>query len=307
MLHLSINDPESLGLICHALATPLRINIVRLLDKQVLSCAEISKALGYPMSTISTNIKVLEEAGLVTSDFLPAKNGSKKMCSLVYDEIYMRLAHNMRAKELTTTYEVDVPIGNYLDFQVTPSCGIVVDQQDITTFDDLNQFLLPERINAQLLWFRKGYVEYRIPLGKTTLRPKSITFEMEMCSEAPGFNGKMKSDITLWINHVEIGTWTSPADFGDRKGKYTPDFWEMGSTQYGLLTNWTVTQEKATLNGDPLSDICLSDLNLAAQEYVTLRIGVKGNAKNVGGLNLFGDKFGDYPQGIRMYVYYKEN
>ena len=29
-------------------------------------------------------------------------------------------------------------------------------------------------------------------------------------------------DVSVWINEVEIGVWTSPGDYGDRRGKYTP-------------------------------------------------------------------------------------
>lgn len=306
MLNLTIEDPDILAKICHALSTPLRLQIIRLLDNEVLSCLELSKRLGYPMSTISTNVKILEEAGLVISHLLPAKNGSKKMCSLVYGEARITLAHHPVLPESPAKYEVDVPIGNYMDFEVAPSCGLVVDALDPATFDIPNVFLSQERIKAQLLWFRKGYVEYKIPLGKTNYQPKSISFEMELCSEAPGFNNKWKSDITMWINGIEIGTWTSPADFGDRRGKFTPEFWTMGNTQYGLLTNWCVTEDGTTLNGETLSDIRLSGLDLFHKDFVTMRIGVKDTAANVGGLNIFGEKFGDYPQAIKLCIYYKE-
>jgi predicted transcriptional regulator len=34
-----------------------------------------------------------------------------------------------------------------------------------------------------------------------------------------------------------------------------------------------------------------------------MKIGVKPDAKYVGGFNLFGEKFGDYPQSIIMQLY----
>lgn len=307
MLHLSTQDPAAVVRICHALSTPLRIDIVRLLDNRILSCLELSKALGYPLSTISSNVKILEDAGLVICDLLPARNGSKKMCSLVYRDILMRLGTSLSSPELFSHYEACIPIGNYMDFQVWPSCGYVIDSADVQSFDQPELFYRPERVQAQLLWFRKGYVEYRVPVPKRPgLDYKSISFELELCSEAPGFNNKLKSDITMWINGVEIGTWTAPADFGDRRGSLTPSFWGIGNTQYGILTNWNVSREGATLNGEYLSGIRLDKLALEKKDYISMRVGVKDTSKYVGGVNLFGDRFGDYPQHIRMIVNYRD-
>jgi len=48
-------------------------------------------------------------------------------------------------------------------------------------------------------------------------------------------------------------------------------------------------------------------LNIEKDDYFTLRIGVKPDAKNLGGINLFGEKFGDYQQNIMMRIDYKAN
>jgi predicted transcriptional regulator len=52
---------------------------------------------------------------------------------------------------------------------------------------------------------------------------KSLEPSMEMSSEIPGTNTNWPSDISVWINEKEIGVWTSPGDFGDRRGKFTPN------------------------------------------------------------------------------------
>jgi len=41
-------------------------------------------------------------------------------------------------------------------------------------------------------------------------------------------------------------------------------------------------------------------LQLSQGQFISLRIGVKPDAENVGGLNLFGRYFGNYPQDIHM-------
>ena len=308
MLQLSIQDPHAVAKICHALSTELRVNILRLLEHGTLSCLELSKSLGYPLSTISANVKILEEAGLIMTELQPAKNGSKKLCSLVYLDLSIRFASGAPAVSRRRKSEIQIPIGNYMGFQVFPSCGYIGEGISEVHFDDPNFFVHPDRLKAQLLWFRKGFVEYRIPLSFPEAAEQeiaSIAFELELCSEAPGFNQKWKSDITLWVNGVELGTWTSPADFGDRKGAFTPESWGLGSTQYGILTCWKIDSSGSFLNGETLSEVCLEQLHVKEQPNVTLRIGVKEDSIHIGGVNIFGKGFGDYDQDIKMILEYR--
>ena len=53
----------------------------------------------------------------------------------------------------------------------------------------------------------------------------------------------MASDITFSLNGVILGTWTSPGDYGDRRGKYNPSWWFPFLNQYGLLKKLTITPE----------------------------------------------------------------
>ena len=307
MLELSIQDPLAVSKICHALSTPLRLNILKLLENGTMSCLELSKQLGYPLSTISANVKILEEAGLIMTELLPAKNGSKKLCSLIYLDIAIRLCTKAAPVQSRRTFETQVPIGNYMNFEVSPSCGYVGRDMDVTDFDNPNAFVHPDRLKAQLLWFRKGFVEYRIPLEssiQSTNEISRLSFELELCSEAPGYNQKWKSDITVWVNGTEIGTFLSPADFGDRKGKFTPDFWELGSTQYGLFTRFTIDASGSYVNDVAMSEVCLKDLHLEEKNDITLRIGVKDTSQHIGGVNLFGKGFGDYDEDIKMIIEY---
>jgi predicted transcriptional regulator len=112
------------------------------------------------------------------------------------------------------------------------------------------------------------------------------------------------SDITLWINGVELGYWTSPADFGGMRGKLTPSWQWASDTQYGLLKVWQVTAEGSQIDGMKVSEVTLADLKLHDSPFVEVRIGVKPDAQNVGGVNLFGAKFGNYPQDILLRIRY---
>ncbi|WP_040441814.1 hypothetical protein [Ktedonobacter racemifer] len=56
------------------------------------------------------------------------------------------------------------------------------------------------------------------------------------------------------------------------------------------------------IDGRSISDIKTQDLGLEQKPYVEVRFGIKPDALNVGGINLFGEKFGNYPQPIVLKV-----
>src|SRR4030043_52569 len=89
-------------------------------------------------------------------------------------------------------------------------------------------FFNPKRSIAGLIWFERGFVEYKFPNNlpvKSNLEKLEVS--MELSSEAPGTNKDWPSDITVWINGIEIGTWISPGDYGDVRGKLTPSWWKL--------------------------------------------------------------------------------
>ena len=95
---------------------------------------------------------------------------------------------------------------------------------------------------------------------------------------------------------------TGSADFGGQRGALTPAWWEPRNTQYGLLKVWQVTREGSFVDGVKLGKVKVSELGLEGQKPLTVRSGVKKSAKHVGGFNLFGRYFGNYPQDIMLSV-----
>ena len=77
-------------------------------------------------------------------------------------------------------------------------------------------------MTAGLIWFTRGYVEYKFPNNTKLLNTQvnAVEFSMELSSEVPGTAADWPSDITFSINQIDIGTWTSPGDFGDQRGVY---------------------------------------------------------------------------------------
>ncbi|WP_339852208.1 ArsR family transcriptional regulator [Paenibacillus sp. FSL W7-1088] len=306
MLELSFDNPDELVTVTHALSTRSRVDILRLLISQNLNIVEIAEALKLPVSTVASNIKVLEAARLINTELLPASRGAMKVCSRNYDDIHIALnLEKAIPKGDIQVYEVDMPIGHYSDCEVSPTCGMANGEGMIIREDEPASFYHPKHVGAQIMWFRKGYVEYLMPLEiPAEAVIESLELSMEICSEAPNYDHNWPSDISVWINGVEIGMWTCPGDFGDRRGKLNPAWWFEWSTQYGLLKTWRVDKNKTTLDMEKISAVDLAQLNLQNSHKLRVRIGIKPDAVHQGGVNLFGRQFGDYDQNIKMTVHY---
>ncbi len=306
MLELSFNDPDKLVVVTHALSTRSRVDILQLLRTRKMNVIEIAEALKLPVSTVANNIKVLEAAKLINTELLPASRGAMKVCSRNYDDIHIAFNQDKALpRGVLNVYEMEMPIGSYSDCEVYPTCGMANSDGMIIREDEPASFYHPKHVGAQIIWFRKGYVEYLIPLElPPRARVDSLELSLELCSEAPNYDNNWPSDITFWINGVEIGTWTSPGDFGDRRGKLNPSWWLDWTTQYGLLKTWRVDGDRTTLDMDKASEVKIQDLKLIYRPNVRLRIGVKEDAVHQGGVNLFGRQFGDFEQEIVMKVHY---
>jgi predicted transcriptional regulator len=297
-------DPARLELILKAINAPNRLRILHFLSDKVASVNEIAQALDLPMSTAALYVELLEESGLIYTELEPASRGQRKVCTRLYDQLIFDFPV-IESKEEKRSVELTMPIGAFTDCQVVPTCGMLGEHGPIGMFDDPASFYENERIQAQLLWFSQGYVEYRFPNRiPPTMEAESLHLTMEVCSEAPLYNLDWPSDITVWINGVEIGTWTCPSDFGGEAGLLTPDWWSPRNTQYGLLKVWHVNGRGAKVDGTAISNVTIDSLKLKASPYIGVRIGVKADASYVGGINLFGSRFGNYPQDLVLRIGY---
>lgn len=304
---LTLSDGDDGGLlerVLKALDAPNRVKILRYLSDRVASVNEIASALEIPASTAAAHVELLEEAGLIRAELEPASRGLRKVCARMYDRIVLDLPVVDRPREQAV--ELTMPIGAFVDCQVAPTCGLLGGNGPIGLLDDPTSFYEPARVEAQLIWFHHGYLEYRFPNRlPPRARPESLQLSMEICSEAPLYNLDWPSDITVAVNGVELGSWTSPGDFGGEQGRLTPDWWSSRNTQFGLLKVWAVSERESALDGMPISAVAVHDLQLTGSPYIAVRIGVKPDAAHVGGLNLFGSRFGNYPQDLVLRIAYR--
>lgn len=288
-----------------ALASEPRLRILEYLAHHLGNLTEISQALEMNLATVTMHINILEEAGLIVCEHKPGDRGTQRVCGCLFDRLNVHVLRK-RKTDIEKLLEFPIKVGSYVDFKVTPTCGLLSDTGLIGLLDDPVSFYEPERIGAELIWFHSGYLEYRVP---NRLPPgaelENLSVSLELCSEAPMHRLDWPSDITLWLNGVEIGSWTSPSDFGGSRGRLTPSWhWEADS-QYGLLKVWQVTHSASQVDGLKVSDVTLADIPMHENRFISLRIGVKEDAFHVGGINIFGAKFGNYPQDIILRIRYK--
>lgn len=294
---LTLDDKKSLALYSKALSSEVRIDILKLLCKFDLNINEIAEHLGLPQSSAAAHIKVLENAGFIKTSLRPGIHGSMKVCCIQMDAIEIQIGTIME----DDVEVIDMPIGNFVDYQVEPTCGIVSEEGLIDEEDEPRCFYNPNRTKAKLIWFGKGYVEYRFANhALTSQNARQVELSMEVCSEDHEYNMDFPSDITVWINGIEAGTWECPADYGGRRGRLNPGWWPDKNTQYGVLKTWKLTKQGTYIDDDKVNDVPLFDYGLTEVEYISVRIGMKENAKHIGGINLFGDCFGDNSQNIQL-------
>jgi len=297
-------DPEERPDVLRGLSSPVRVKILKLLHGgRGLNVNDIAAALGQPQSTVSSNLQILEDAGLIRAETQKGRKGNQKVCFSTFDEVLVSFRQGA-ADSAADVIEVAMPIGLYTSCEVSAPCGLCSPQSIIGLLDVPGAFLNPDRMNAGLMWFTRGYVEYQFPNNARLIgrRVVALDFSMELSSEVPGTSADWPSDITVSINGREIGTWTSPGDFGDQRGVYTPDWWKLKGSQYGKLKSWRVTPDGAFIDGMKVSPITLRDLDLSSHHSVRLRIEVKADARRPGGVNVFGRGFGNYDQDIVLRV-----
>ena len=292
---------------CHALGSKERIAILNLIQTRPMTIKELSQILNLPVSSITLHTNILNEGNLINIEYKPNKKGLVKLCSRAVNTILI-LIDNVENNEELIEQNYEMPIGNFTDINIKSPCGIAGKYSGIGEYDEISTFYLPNRHKAELLWFSDGDITYKFPNTiKDPSNVNSIEFSLEICSETLYSRNDWPSDITFWINDKEITTWTSPGDFGGRRGKYTPDYWFINSTQYGILKNIKINKNGIYLDNNLISNnLTLDDINLMNSNSIDFKIGIKPDAVHKGGINIFGKNFGDHDQAIIMKVVSKK-
>ena len=286
-----------------ALGSDTRIQILNiLLENEQMSMNQLATELNISNGALTGHIKKLEECGLINISNESAGHGNQKMCSVTQDRIIVDIKKPIDYKNV---FETEIKVGQFSRHQVWPTCGIATSESVIGEFDDIRYFNHPDRFTANILWFTKGYIEYTIPnLIPSNQRITQLSISAELSSEAPGIDNNWPSDISFYINDTKIGMWTSPGDFGDVHGMFTPQWWPQNWNQYGLLKLLVINDYGTYIDGLKISDVSTLSLRLDYSSDIRLRLAVENDSEHVGGITLYGKSFGNYDQDIRVAINY---
>ena len=286
-----------------ALGSDTRIQILNiLLENEQMSMNQLATELNISNGALTGHVKKLEECGLINISNESAGHGNQKMCSVTQDRI---IVDTKKPIDYKNVFETEIKVGQFSRHQVWPTCGIATSESVIGEFDDIRYFNHPDRFTANILWFTKGYVEYTIPnLIPSNQRITQLSISAELSSEAPGIDNNWPSDISFYINDTKIGMWTSPGDFGDVHGMFTPQWWPQNWNQYGLLKLLVINDYGPYIDGLKISDVSTLSLHLDYNSDIRLRLAVENDSEHVGGITLYGKSFGNYDQDIRVAINY---
>lgn len=301
MIHITSLD-DGLELF-KALGSDIRIQILKiLLENNQMSMNQLANELNISNGALTGHIKKLEGCGLISTSNDSSGHGNQKLCSLIQDRILVEIEKPI---DLSNVYNTSIKVGQFSSHNVYPTCGMATSSFVIGELDDVRYFDHPDRFNADIMWFTKGYVEYVIPnLIPRNQKITQLSLSAEISSEAPGIDNNWPSDISFYINDTLVGTWTSPGDYGDVRGMFTPEWWPQNWNQYGLLKLLVINHKGTFIDGLKISDVTTSELNLDYTSTIRFRIAVEENSAHVGGLTIFGKSFGNYDQDIVVSINY---
>ena len=276
----------------------VRLGILdELLHHGELNLAYFAKRFGISNGAITAHIKKLHEAGLIEITTPSGIRGTQKICTLATEKIVVDFVSRPEEEGRVESSHIDV--GQYVDYDIRPTCGLATWEKVIGKFDDPACFSYPERIKAGILWFSRGFVEYLVPNYLTAESElKELRFSVELASEAPGYAAYYPSDIFFSVNGVRLGSFLSKGEFNDRTGSANPGWWYGNLGQYGKKVRVAVNREGTYISGVRVSDVTCGQLGLKAGDQIRLRISVPDDAPNCGGVTIFGRGFGDYDEGI---------
>jgi len=296
-----LNTNEASLKVYEALASDIRLKIIDLLYIKEMHIKELAAELYLSNAVVSSHVNKLEKAGIVGSVMRRVNGGTYKYCYVTTE--FMQIKLSPPQKEVRYN-EFVIPVGHYSNHEAMPTCGIATTKKIIGHYDDPLSFFNPERVDAGILWFARGFVEYKIPnqlLGDQQLTELEIS--MEIGSEAPQINEHWPSDIAFTIDNQLLGAWTSPGDFGEQRGRLTPAWWKSDVNQYGMLKVLRINERGTFIDGMQISKTTISSLSSQAN-YWSLRISAEDLKKGRGGLTLYGRGFGNYDQDLVVRSYY---
>jgi len=323
--------------ICAAIGAPLRLEILQiLLASGAQNIDTLAKKLHVTAGALTRHIKILQDAELIAIDTIAGNRGNQKVCSIQESKFLIELSG-----EGVDGYAkaVDVGVGLFSDYLADGHCGVLSQEGFIGARDNAKSFLMQNRSEASCLWLQKGYLSYLLPIFKTSpvpqtqsrqlsisgsvspswmtefkqksmlekvfnqkpnrnqnVKPKSSSDELRISLEISpdivggGVNPKA-SEVSFLLDDLLLATIKIQSPKEKRRGYLTPEWHDDILPQYGTLILIRITPKGTYFDGQKTSDVTTQDA------IKTKKFSIVTDT----GFTLFGNDFGDYGQGIRVF------
>lgn len=286
-----------------ALASKTRLKILNYIGSGKKSIGEIANYVQLSTAIITRHVQQLEDAGLLDSERGTGINRNKKLVFAKVDHI--KVVFPEKIYKEYHLHSTSLPIGQYVDFKAKPTCGLASSEGFIGTPDVPKFFMDSKRMDAGILWLNDGFVEYKIPnLIQKNQIPELLEISLEIASEFPKSNNAWPSDISIFVNDIKIATYTVSGNYSDVRGRLNPNWWDINWSQYGEYKHIFINKFDSGIDGKTYSNVTIRDLNLENNPFIKLRFEIEENAKNKGGMTLFGKGFGNIDKDILVNLYY---
>lgn len=282
MIHLT--NLTQAALVCDALGSPVRRDIMELIIAQPnITPTELAKKMHLSGGAITGSLKILLSCGLIRIIPVAGKRGTSKQCVAAVDKLLIDLA---TIEAFTDRYEFDIRLGRYSECYINPYCAIATKEGFIGERDDPRYFTYPKRDDASLIYFRSGKLTWQLPnplKGGEKATELSVSFELS--SKHAGYDRKGDSEVTFYLCGKKAGEHLIGGEYNDRRGNFTPEWYEPRYGQYGSYKTLTCNDSGTFIDGIKIGAITINELNLSMPSF-----GLETHS----GLAMFGEGFGDY-------------
>ena len=285
-----------------ALGSDTRIAILELLtEKGPMRMTAIAEELKITGGALTTHVKMLNEAGILSIEARGGRHGIQKICRVNDERIVVESPMSRRGMQ---AYEAELDIGQFVDVDAKAPCGIATPERLLLPADDPAVFSGPERLRAGVLWMAEGSVEYLVPnFLKAGQQLSEVQVSLEAAAGLPDASRDAEGSLLLSLNGKELGEIALSPENPEQYGMYNPTWWNQQYRQGGVYRLLTVDAAGTHVDGIRVSELRLADLQIGGHRSLPLKLTAKAGS---GGFTLFGKGFGSLAQGIRVRMYYQE-
>ena len=305
-MNLSLDDEQidKVAKIGLALSNTKRVEMLKLIARGHRTVTSLSKLLKIPTSNVLFHIQVLEDCGLIYTMHL----SKTMMIAATFDDLLIKITDPKIIKfSDEKEIEYSIPVGAYIS--IDNLLDFLAARDENGPLDvNINNLYDSSRFKAQVVYVRRGLFNYPLKSLESNDKLKCLYISFEACSEVSAYDNDYKSDISVLVNGHELLTYTCPGDFGGRKGNLNPESYPSYYTQFGEMIAIHVNKNGVYKNGVLINnDITIKDIKLDKNGQNILSIGNLSKSRYQGGINLFGEKLGDYPQSIKIKYILEKN